>query len=207
MDFLVTMGASTSCLLSLWRLCERPETAEVVHPNGSESSTLAKRVTLGSVIRIRPGERVPLDGIIIQGSSSLDRSILTGETALNTLEPGDTVEAGGLDGDGELLIKVSAIWGQRRVDQIAQNVRQMLARKTATQAVAERATHYLVPVICLIAAATLIGATIQGMGFSAAPERAVAVLVITCPCALGMAVPLALTAGVGRRRTRGHPVS
>jgi Cu+-exporting ATPase len=244
MDFLVTMGASTSYLLSLWRLFTGsptvyfdsavmivtfllvgrlleavvrsrssdavrsllelpPETTEVVHADGSESSTLAKRVTLGSVIRIRPGERVPLDGVIVHGTSFLDRSILTGETALKTLGPGDTVEAGGLNADGELLIRVSAIWGQRRVDQIAQNVRQMLARKTATQALAERATHYLVPVICLIAAATLIGATTQGMGFSAALERAVAVLVITCPCALGMAVPLALTAGVGRAARAG----
>jgi heavy metal translocating P-type ATPase len=180
-----------------------PETTEVVHADGSESSTLAKRVTLGSVIRIRPGERVPMDGVVVQGTSSLDRSILTGETALKTLEPGDTVEAGGLNGDGELLVRVSAIWGQRRVDQIAQNVRQMLARKTATQALSERATHYLVPAICLIAAATLIWTAMGGMGFAAALERAVAVLVITCPCALGMAVPLALTAGVGRAARAG----
>ncbi len=175
MDFLVTLGASASCLLSVWQLFEGrstvyfdsavmivtflligrlldavvrsqssdavrclldlpPETAEVVDADGSESIGLAKRVSLGSVIRIRPGERVPLDGIITQGTSSLDRSILTGETALKTLKPGDAVEAGGLNGDGELLVRVSAIWGHRRVDQIAQNIRQMLARKTATQA-------------------------------------------------------------------------
>src|ERR1700736_507930 len=79
----------------------------------------------------------------------------------------------------------------------------MRARKTAPQALAERATHYLVPAICLIAAATLIWAAMQGMGFAAALERAVAVLVITCPCALGMAVPLALTAGVGRAARAG----
>src|SRR5260370_11731751 len=125
-----------------------PETAEVVGTDGSESIALAKRVSLGSVIRIRPGERVALDGIVTQGASSLDRSILTGETANKPLRRGDTVEAGALNGDGELLVRVSAIWGGRRVDQIAQNVRQMLARKTATQALAERATHYLVPAFC-----------------------------------------------------------
>ena len=80
-------------------------------------------------------------------------TILTGETALKTLGPGDTVEAGALNADGELLVKVDTIWGQRHVDRIAQNVRQMFARKTAAQALAERATHYLVPAICLIAAA------------------------------------------------------
>ena len=244
MDFLVILGASTSCLLSVWALFEGrstvyfdsavmivafllvgrlldavvrsqssdavrhlldlpPETAEVVGTDGSETTALAKRVSSGSVIRVRPGERVPLDGIITQGTSSLDRSMLTGETALKTLKPGDTVEAGGLNGDGELLVRVSAVWGQRRVDQIAQTVRQMLARKTATQALAERAAHYLVPAICVIAGATLIWDAAQGMHMAAALERAVAVLVITCPCALGMAVPLALTAGVGRAARSG----
>jgi Cu+-exporting ATPase len=180
-----------------------PETAAVVDPDGSDRIVLAKRVPRGSVIRIRPGERVPLDGIVGRGASSLDRSILTGETALKTLGPGDTVEAGALNGDGELLVTVDAPWGQRRVDRIAQNVRQMVARKTAAQALAERATHYLVPAICGIAAATLLWGAAQGMGFAAALERAVAVLVITCPCALGMAVPLALTAGVGRAARAG----
>src|SRR5258705_2718573 len=107
-------------------------------------------------------------------------------------------EPGELNGAGDLLVRVDAIWGQRRVDRIAENVRQMLAGKTAAQALAERATHYLVPAICAIAAATLVWGAAEGMGFAAALERAVAVLVITCPCALGMAVPLALTAGVGR---------
>lgn len=244
MDVLVVLGASASCLLSLWSLYQRrptvyfdsavmivtflligrlleavvrsrssdavrslldlpPETAEVVELGGSERIILAKRVPVGSVIRIRPGERVPLDGVIIRGTSSLDRSILTGETALETLGPGDAVEAGALNGDGELLVKVDTEWGERRVDRIAQNVRQMLARKTATQALAERVTNLLVPATCLIAAAMLISAVARGEGFAAALERAVAVLVITCPCALGMAVPLALTAGVGRAARAG----
>jgi heavy metal translocating P-type ATPase len=244
MDFLITLGASASCLLSVWQLFEGrpivyfdsavmivtflligrlldvvvrsqssdavrhlldmpPETTEVVGADGGESIRLAKRVPLGSVIRIRPGERVPLDGIVTQGTSSIDRSILTGETALKTLKLGDTVEAGGLNGDGELLVRVSGVWGQRRVDQIAQNVHQMVARKTATQALAERAAHYLLPAICVIAAATLIPSIIQGMDLAGALERAVSVLVITCPCALGMAVPAALTAGVGRAARAG----
>ena len=244
MDFLVTMGASSACLLSVWRLIEGrptvyfdsavmivtfllvgrlleavvrsrssdavrsllelpPETAEVLDSSGSESSMLAKRVAAGSIIRIRPGERVPLDGIITQGVSSVDRSLLTGETAVRTLKPGDTVEAGVLNGEGELLAQVSGIWGQRRVDLIALSVRKMLARKTAAQAVAERFTRHLVPVICSVAAAVIIWDVIHGVDIGAALERAVAVLVITCPCAVGMAVPLALTAGVGRAARMG----
>jgi P-type Cu+ transporter len=244
MDFLVTMGASAACLLSVWRLFEGrstvyfdsavmivtfllvgrlleavvrsrssdavrellelpPETAAVLDPSGSERVMLAKRVSRGSTIRIRPGERVPLDGIITQGMSSVDRSILTGETSFKTLKPGDAVEAGALNGEGELLVDVSGIWGQRRVDLIAHSVREMVARKSATQAFAERFTRYLVPAICSIAAAVLIWDVIHGVDIGAAFERAVAVLVITCPCALGMAVPLALTAGVGQAARMG----
>jgi heavy metal translocating P-type ATPase len=180
-----------------------PDTVNVVNADGSDSTVLAKRVARGAVIRIRAGERVPLDGTVTQGHSTLDRSILTGETTFKTLSPGDAVEAGALNSDGELLVQVDAIWGQRRVDRIANNVRQMLARKTAVQALAERATHYLVPTICAIAAATLILGAAEGIGLTAALERAVAVLVITCPCALGMAVPLALTAGAGRAARAG----
>jgi P-type Cu+ transporter len=197
----VVRSRSSDAVRSLLEL--PPETAEVLDPSGSESLMLAKRVAVGSIIRIRPGERVPLDGIITQGTSSADRSLLTGETSLRTLQPGDTVEAGVLNGEGELLVEVSGIWGQRRVDLIAHSVREMLARKTATQAVAERFTRHLVPAICAVAAAVVIWDVIHGVDIGAALERAVAVLVITCPCALGMAVPLALTAGVGQAARMG----
>jgi heavy metal translocating P-type ATPase len=180
-----------------------PETAHVVDANGSETCVLAKRVSIHDVIRIRPGERVPLDGVITQGISSLDRSMLTGETAFKTVAPGDSVEAGTLNADGELLVSVRGTWGQRRVDLIAQNIRQMLARKTATQALAEQFTRYLVPAICVLALLTFVCTWANGTDIGLAIERAVSVLVVTCPCALGMAVPLALTAGVGRAARAG----
>jgi heavy metal translocating P-type ATPase len=180
-----------------------PETAKVINAAGAETRILAKRVQRGAVIRIHPGERVPLDGVVSQGVSSLDRSILTGETEFKTVKPGDVIEAGALNGDGELLVCVSGVWGERRVDLIARSVKQMLARKTASQALAERFTRYLVPGICVVAALTLIGGVVAGTDVGAAIERAVAVLVITCPCALGMAVPLALSAGVGRAARAG----
>jgi Cu+-exporting ATPase len=174
-----------------------PDMACVVDAAGAETALLAKRVARDSVIRIRPGERVPLDGIITRGVSSLDRSLLTGETEFKSARPGDAVEAGALNGDGELLVTVRGVWGERRVDLIARSVRQMLARKTASQALAERFTRYLVPAICALAVLTFVWAAFSGADMAAAIERAVSVLVITCPCALGMAVPLALTAGVG----------
>jgi Cu+-exporting ATPase len=174
-----------------------PETARVIDESGTETTVLVKRVVRGSTIRIFPGERVPLDGVITEGMSSLDRSILTGETAFQMVKRGDTVEAGALNGDGELCVDVRRVWGERRVDLIARNVRQMLARKTASQALAERFTRYLAPGICVVAVLTLLAGVLNGASLGSAIERAVSVLVITCPCALGMAVPLALSAGVG----------
>jgi Cu+-exporting ATPase len=161
-----------------------PETARVIDESGTETTVLVKRVVRGSTIRIFPGERVPLDGVITEGMSSLDRSILTGETAFQMVKRGDTVEAGALNGDGELCVDVRRVWGERRVDLIARNVRQMLARKTASQALAERFTRYLAPGICVVAVLTLLAGVLNGASLGSAIERAVSVLVITCPSRL-----------------------
>ncbi|WP_406869864.1 heavy metal translocating P-type ATPase [Paraburkholderia fungorum] len=198
---IIVRGRSSDAVRSLLDL--PPEMARIVDANGAETMALAKRVERDSIIRVCPGERVPLDGTVTCGWSSMDRSILTGETEFKTVRPGDTVEAGALNGDGELLICVRGVWGERRVDLIARAVRQMLARKTASQALAERFTRFLAPGICLLALLTLGWGAIYGTDVATAIERAVAVLVITCPCALGMAVPLALTAGVGKAARAG----
>jgi P-type Cu+ transporter len=238
MDCLVVMGASASCLLSVWRLVQGestvyfdsaamiitfllagrwldtrvrirtsdavrtllelpPETAHVLDASGAQSTVLAKRVDRGSLIRVLPGERLPLDGTVVEGRSSLDRSLLTGESEYVAVEPDSFAEAGALNGDGELVLRVKHVWGERRVDAIARSVRQMLSRKTASQAIAERFTRHLVPAISMIALVALFAWGTLGSDWASAVERAVAVLVITCPCALGMAVPLALSAGVG----------
>ncbi len=175
-----------------------PETAHVIGTDGAATAMLAKRVKPGDTIRILPGERVPLDGAAVQGTSTLDRSLLTGESSFIAVGPGDFIEAGATNGAGELIVSVQRAWGDRRVDLIARSVRQMLARKTAGEALAERFTRYLAPAICILAALTLLWNLTDGMALATALEHAVAVLVVTCPCALGMAVPLALTAGAGR---------
>ncbi|WP_248312922.1 heavy metal translocating P-type ATPase [Burkholderia ambifaria] len=179
------------------------QTARVLASDGAQTVVLAKRVATGSIIRVLPGERLPLDGVVTDGRSSLDRSLLTGESELVGVERGSFVEAGALNADGELLVCVKYGWGERRVDSIAASVRAMLARKTASQAIAERFTRRLVPAIAMIALLVFVGGGLLGMGWADALERAVAVLVVTCPCALGMAVPLALSAGVGRAAREG----
>lgn len=179
------------------------QTARVLAADGAQTVVLAKRVARGSVIRVLPGERLPLDGIVTGGQSSLDRSLLTGESELVGVGRGSFVEAGALNADGELLVCVKYGWGERRVDAIAKSVRAMLARKTASQAIAERFTRRLVPAIAMVALLVFLAGGLLGMGWADALARAVAVLVITCPCALGMAVPLALSAGVGRAAREG----
>jgi P-type Cu+ transporter len=194
-------GKSADAVRTLLEL--PPQFARCIDAEGVETLVLAKRVELGQTIRILPGEHVPLDGLVSRGHSSLDRSLLTGETAVEAVGPGSMVEAGTLNGEGELLLSVRSRWGERRVDLIARTVRQMLARKTASQAMAERFTRYLVPSVCVLSVLTLAIGAAEGMGLAAAIERAVAVLVITCPCALGMAVPLALSVGVSRAARSG----
>lgn len=179
------------------------QTARVLASDGAQTVVLAKRVAPGSVIRVLPGERLPLDGIVTGGQSSLDRSLLTGESEFVGVGPGAFVEAGALNADGELLVRVTFRWGERRVDAIARSVRTMLARKTASQAIAERFTRRLVPAIAVLALLVFLAGGLLGMEWTDALARAVAVLVITCPCALGMAVPLALSAGVGRAAREG----
>lgn len=179
------------------------QSARLVANDGTQTVMLAKRVGPGSVIRVLPGERLPLDGIVTRGQSSLDRSLLTGESEFVPVGAGSFVEAGALNADGELLISVKCGCGDRRLDIIARSVRAMLARKTASQAIAERFTRRLVPAIACIASLVFVVGGALGMPWSDALERAVAVLVITCPCALGMAVPLALSAGASRAAREG----
>jgi heavy metal translocating P-type ATPase len=179
------------------------ETVSVMDADGSERRVLGKRVESGARVRVRPGERAAIDGVIESGTSTLDRSLLTGESTPVTVAPGDTVAAGSLNGTGALIVRVTAAQGQRRIDAIARAVRQMLARRTASEALAERFTRYLVPLVFIVAVMTFALGVLRHVTPSVAIEHAMAVLIITCPCALGLATPLALMAGAGRAARSG----
>jgi P-type Cu+ transporter len=179
------------------------ETVSVMEPDGREHRVLAKRVESGVRVRLQPGERAAIDGVIESGVSTLDRSLLTGEATPVVVAPGDTVEAGSLNGTGALRVRVTAAQGQRRIDAIARAVRQMLARKSASEALAERFTRYLVPLVFIAAGLTFTLGVLRDVAPSVAIEHAMAVLIITCPCALGLATPLALMAGAGRAARSG----
>ncbi|MBR8409044.1 MULTISPECIES: heavy metal translocating P-type ATPase [Burkholderia cepacia complex] len=179
------------------------ETVLMVEPDGSRHELLAKRAVPGQRFVLRPGERAALDGQVESGTSTLDRALLTGESLPVAVSTGDVVEAGVLNGTGSLTVRVTSAVGERRADAIARTLRQMLARKTAVDALAERFTRYFVPFILMVSAATCAYGVWSGAGWSAALEHAIAVLVITCPCALGLATPMALMVGAGRAARAG----
>ncbi|MBN3794116.1 cation-translocating P-type ATPase [Burkholderia sp. Ac-20392] len=179
------------------------ETVMMVGDDGSQREVLAKRAVAGQRFVLRPGERAALDGRIESGVSTLDRALLTGESQPVAVSAGDMVEAGVLNGTGSLTVRVTSVVGERRADAIAQTLRRMLARKTSTDALSERFTRYFVPFIFTAAAATCVYGGWSGIGWGAALEHAIAVLVITCPCALGLATPLALMVGAGRAARAG----
>lgn len=179
------------------------ETVLTIDANGNLCERLAKRVATGERFVLRPGERAALDGEIESGTSMLDRALLTGESLPVAVRAGDTVEAGVLNGTGSLTVRVTSVVGERRADSIARTLRQMLARKTATDALAERFTRRFVPFIFMVAAATCAYRLWSGAGGGAALEHGIAVLIITCPCALGLATPLALIVGAGRAARAG----
>ncbi len=179
------------------------QTVAVLDAQGGERELLAKRVEVGQRFHLRAGERAALDGVIERGVSTLDRALLTGESMPVAVRAGDTVEAGVTNGTGSLIVRVTYAVGERRADVIARTLKRMLARRTSVDALAERFTRRFVPFIVLVAAATCAYGVASGAGWGAALEHAVAVLVITCPCALGLATPLALMIGAGRAAREG----
>ncbi len=163
----------------------------------------AADVPPGAVVEVRPGARVPLDGLVVAGRSRLDRSPLTGESRPMPVGEGDRVHAGCLNGQGVLRVRVEGAVGSRRIDRIAEQVRDAVDQRTELQAVAQRFAERLTPVVLALAVTTgLVTWLWTGQGAEAV-LRAVAVLVVTCPCALGLATPVALAVAVGRAASRG----
>lgn len=151
----------------------------------------------GARVLVRPGERVPADGVVEQGGSDLDQSLVTGETAAVAVSAGDKVYAGALNGDGALTVRVTAVAGSTLLDEVEGLMRRALEARSRALVLADRATRLYVPLVHAAAALTLAGWLAAGAGWHAALLDAVAVLIVTCPCALGLAIPAVQVVAAG----------
>ncbi|WP_080428135.1 heavy metal translocating P-type ATPase [Burkholderia ubonensis] len=174
----------------------RPDRARIVE-HGVERDVPLAQVRVGTAVSIRPGERVPVDGRVVSGRSHIDESLITGESLSVAKDDGDPVTAGSINGEGALVVETTAIGAETTLARIIRLVESAQAEKAPIQRLVDRVSAVFVPAILGIAALTLIGWLIAGAGAETAILNAVAVLVIACPCALGLATPAAIMAGTG----------
>jgi Cu+-exporting ATPase len=190
-------------LRSLLRLT--PPTAHRLEPDGSEQEIPVALIQVGDRLRIRPGDRIPTDGIVREGQSAVDESLLTGEAMPVEKNPGDPVIGGTLNTDGVLILEATRVGADTMLARIIQLVAQAQRSRAPVQQLADRVAARFVPAVLLIALLTAFawwGLAPQA-GLQTALLHAIAVLIIACPCALGLATPLAITVGVGRAATLG----
>lgn len=165
--------------------------------NADERDVPVAELLVGDMVRIKPGERVPADGVVTQGHSQIDASLLTGEPLPVDVSVGDKLTGGSLNGNGVLHMQVSATASAGVLAQIIRLVQDAQAAKPPIQQLVDKVAAVFVPAVLLIAAATLGGWLLVGLAPEQAVLRAVAVLVIACPCALGLATPVAIMVGTG----------
>jgi heavy metal translocating P-type ATPase len=172
-----------------------PEQVTVKTTNGQLESRSASSVQAGERIILKAGEQLALDGEVVYGHGQADLSMLTGEHLPQSLRPGDELLAGCQLVEGDLELAVTAVIGQRRIDRLSQSISALLSRKTTLQRLTDRIARILLPVI-MIAAALAVGlALFQGVSAAEAAARGLAVMIISCPCALSLAIPLVITMG------------
>ncbi len=174
----------------------RPERARV-RRGAAEVEVAVEEVAAGDLLVVRPGERIAADGVIVEGATHVDESLLTGESAPVARGRGERVIGGALNGEGLIVVRATAVGAQSVLARIVELVETAQARKAPIQRLVDRVSAVFVPVVVAIAAATLLGWGLATGGWEEALLDAVAVLVIACPCALGLATPAALIAGTG----------
>ncbi|HSV70851.1 MAG TPA: heavy metal translocating P-type ATPase [Methylibium sp.] len=174
----------------------RPETARV-RRDGAELTLPITALVRGDLVVVRPGERLPVDGVIDTGTSHLDESLLTGESLPVLRAAGERVIGGSLNGEGLLTVRATALGAESTLSRIVRLVETAQAAKAPIQQTVDRVSAVFVPVVVAVALLTLLGWGLANGDWPAATLNAVAVLVIACPCALGLATPAALMAGTG----------
>ncbi|MGB5137351.1 MAG: heavy metal translocating P-type ATPase [Candidatus Zixiibacteriota bacterium] len=180
----------------------RPDEANVV-VNGMESSKRSESLQVGDLVRIRPGEKIAADGTIITGSGAVDESMLTGEALPIDKRVGDMVTGGTINSAGSFDFRVDTPQQDSRLNQIAAMVRQALSSKPQIQRLVDKIASVFVPIVIGLALLTLAIWLLAGAEFTFALKAFIAILIIACPCALGLATPVAIMVGVGRGASLG----
>lgn len=193
-------GAAIKALLGL-----APKTARWVRDDGSEIDTPLDQIQKGYRLRVRPGEKVPVDGVVMEGASSIDESMITGEPIPVEKKPGDQVTGATVNGTGSLIIRAERVGSETLLAQIVRMVSEAQRSRAPIQKLADVVASYFVPVVVGIAALTFVIWAIAGPSPRMAHGlvNAVAVLIIACPCALGLATPMAIMVAAGKGATIG----
>ena len=181
----------------------RPERAHIKDELGNEREVPLAQVRVGTVVVVRPGERMPVDGTIAAGRTHVDESLITGESLPVAKGPGEHVTAGSINGEGALEVTTTATGAETTLARIIRLVESAQAEKAPIQRLVDRVSAVFVPAILVLAAATFGLWLLAGASVETAILNAVSVLVIACPCALGLATPAAIMAGTGVAARRG----
>ncbi|MDF1801103.1 MAG: cation-translocating P-type ATPase [Planctomycetota bacterium] len=190
-------GGAVRALLDL-----TPDTARVLRA-GVEIEVPLAEVQPGALVLVRPGERLPVDAEVTAGSSEVDESQLTGESFPVERQPGDKVHAGSINGTGALTLRCTAVGPSSALGRITQAVHAAQGSKAPAQRLADRVSRVFVPIVLGIAALAFVAALATGSGWPVALGRLIAVLVVACPCALGLATPTAILVASGRGAREG----
>ncbi|WP_076594109.1 heavy metal translocating P-type ATPase [Herminiimonas arsenitoxidans] len=185
---------TASAIRALQKL--RPESARV-RRDGVDTDVAIDSVRVGDIVVVRPGERIAVDGTVVEGNSQVDESLITGESLPVVKQVGDKVTGASINADGLLLVRTDAVGAETTLSRIIRMVENAQSAKAPIQRLVDKVSAIFVPIVLLIGLATFIGWWLAGAGVEVAIINAVSVLVIACPCALGLATPTAIMAGTG----------
>ncbi|SHN59422.1 Cu2+-exporting ATPase [Butyrivibrio hungatei DSM 14810] len=191
----MSKGRTTDAIKGLMKLA--PKTATIIKADGTEKTVAIDEVKIGDIFVVRPGENIPIDGIVIEGNSSVDESALTGESIPCDKYEGDEVSAATINQSGFIKCRATRVGRDTTLSQIIQMVSDAAATKAPIAKIADKVSGIFVPTVIGIALITIIVWMILGEDFGFALSRGIAVLVISCPCALGLATPVAIMVGNG----------
>ncbi len=196
-------GRTSAAIRGLLELA--PKTARRLSEDGSEEDVPLEQVQVGDRLRIRPGEKIPVDGTVVEGRSSVDESMVSGEPIPNAKGPGDPLVGATINGTGSLVMRAERVGSETLLARIVQMVADAQRSRAPIQKLADRVSQWFVPAVVITAAATFVVWALIGPEprMAYAIVNAVAVLIIACPCALGLATPISIMVAMGRGATMG----